>query len=233
MLLENPVQKVYTALSILVLAGALAPAGLLAAEETVVLDNGVALKVLFFRPHETAEPPLAVLVSGGSNSEFMARAQFWLGREMVERGWAIAVPISPADHDYFVQSPELIPEIIGYLHSNHSLRSGKSLLVGISSGGSAALAIAIQQPQRYLGVVATPGRVREEARISGLGGLPIYLRIGEKDSFRWHRKLEQTVQRLHAGGANVDAALVPDARHIFPLDWEELGAWLERVQQPR
>ena len=236
-------QRMPKLLSLLLVCMVIAlPAYMRAAEESVMLSNGVSVKVLYFQPHDTqphdtqphdtGNPPLALLVSGGSNDKFMARAQFWLGKEMVERGWAIAVPVSPDGRRYFVDNPQLFPDIIAHLHNNHDLQAGKTLLVGISSGGSAALAIAAQQPQHYLGVVATPGRIWNETRLRALYGLPIYLRIGEKDNFRWNRRLEDMVEVLHGAGANVDAAIMPDARHIFPLDWENLEAWLEGLRQP-
>ena len=206
---------------------------LLAAEETLVLSDGNAIKVLFFKPADSNQaPPLALLVSAGSNNEFMARAQFWMGKELVDRGWAIAVPISSEGRKFFVDNPQLFPEIIGLLRDSHELKQGKTLLVGISSGGSAALAIAAQDPQYYLGVVATPGRIAEDSLFENLDGLPIYLRIGEKDNFRWNRRLQATVDLLHRAGASVDAAIIPEAKHIFRLDWDDLEAWLQPLQQP-
>ena len=206
---------------------------LLAAEETLILNDGNSVKVLFFEPADSNEaPPLALLVAGGSSNEFMARAQFWMGKEMVGRGWAIAVPISTEGRMYFVDNPRLFPEIIGLLRDSHDLQQGKTLLVGISSGGSAALAIAAQDPRHYLGVVATPGRVWDDSIFENLNGLPIYLRIGEKDNFRWNRRLQGAVELLHRAGANVDAAIMPEAKHIFRLDWENLEDWLQDLQQP-
>mgnify|MGYP000479663480 CR=1 FL=1 len=56
---------------------ALASAGLWSAEEFLVLADGTEVKVLFFEPQEPLQtPPLALLISGGSSNEFMARAQF-------------------------------------------------------------------------------------------------------------------------------------------------------------
>ena len=138
-------------LLILIYSLLLATGPLLAAEETLILSDGNAVKVLFFKPVESTEaPPLALLVPGGSNNEFMARAQFWMGKEMVDRGWAIAVPISPSGREFFVNNPQLFPEIIGLLRDSHKLKKDKTLIVGISRGGSAALAIAGQAPQHYL-----------------------------------------------------------------------------------
>ncbi|MEQ8955309.1 MAG: hypothetical protein RL120_14355, partial [Gammaproteobacteria bacterium] len=91
---------------------------------------------------------------------------------------------------------------------------------------SAALIIAARHPENYLGVVATPGRIKNAAGFSNLGGLQVYLRIGEKDNFHWNRRMEQTVEILSSGGARVDAAIVPDAKHIFRPDWDNLEAWL-------
>ena len=209
----------------------LAPTWLRAAEESVVLADGTTIEVLFFLPQQADNPPLAVLLAGGSNNQFMARAQFWLGKEMVERGWAVAVPISAEGRMYFIDNPDLFLGIIEDLHNRHELQPGKTLLAGISSGGSAALAIAAERPQRYLGVVATPGRLLDEQRFQTLQGLPVYLRIGEKDNFRWNNRLGTMVDLLQVAGANVDAAIVPGAKHIFPLDWENLQTWLEKIQQ--
>lgn len=219
-----------TAISLLaLLALALSAHG---AEESVTLVGDEQIKVLYFEPEGVEAAPLAVVISGGSNSEFMARAQFWMGKEMVSRGWAIAVPISPGGRSYFTEHAEHFPALIEDLRRVHELKPGKTLLVGISSGGSAALEIAAHRPEHYLGVVATPGRLARDAKLDGLNGLPVYLRVGEKDDFRWNKSLGRVVQQLTSAGARVDAAEVPGARHIFPLNWQELEPWLVEVQRP-
>ena len=208
------------------------PPGIIqAAEESVVLSNGDTLKVLFFAPEEIESPPLVMLVSGGSNNEFAARAGFWLGKELRERGWAVAVPISPEGRMYFVDSPHLFPEIIASLRAEHELHGGKVVIGGISNGGSAALAIAAQSPQHYSGIIATPGRIWDENKFSTLDGIKVYLRIGERDTYRWNNRLDEMKSTLAAAGAEVDAAIVPGAKHIFPLDWDSLEAWLGGIAQ--
>lgn len=204
---------------------------LLAAEKTLILGNGIPLKILFFEPDESLQPPpLALFIAGGTSNEFMARAQFWFGRELVERGWAIAVPISPDGKLFSVESAKLFPELIEKLRSDHDLDDAKPLLIGMSSGGSAALEIATANPTVYRGVVAAPGRLKEDALIDTLQGLPVYLRVGERDDFRWNLTMQNVVARLRAAGAAVDADIMPDARHIFRLDWDNLEDWLQNLQ---
>ncbi|PCJ23859.1 MAG: hypothetical protein COA96_10810 [SAR86 cluster bacterium] len=204
---------------------------LLASEETLILGDNIPIKVLFFEPEGTSSPPpLAIMIAGGSSNEFMARAQFWLGTEFVERGWAIAVPISPNGKRFSVENASLFPELIERLHNSHQLNADKPILVGISSGGSAAIAIAAKNPTIYKGVIATPGRIKHDVSLPDLKGLPIYLRVGERDDFRWHRSLHSMVERLLLAGAKVDAAIMPNQKHIFRLDWSNLESWLEELK---
>lgn len=207
----------------------LIPSLLQAAEEIIILDDGRSVKVLFFESvnNPTQPWPLAVLIPGGTGDEFMARAQFWLGQELVKRGWAIAVPISPDNKPFDNDNLSLIPGVIKVLQSRQHLRAEKSLLVGISSGGSAALAVATKEPESYSGVIAAPGLLKNDSELPAMHGLPVFLRIGERDSFLWNRQLDNIAARLTSAGAEVNAALVPDARHIFTIDWEELDSWLD------
>ena len=217
--------------SLLILWLCLLPAGLQASEDLMILEDGTAVKILFFEPkiHDD-KTRLALLISGETSNTFMARAQFWLGKELVDRGWAIAVPIAPDRTGFGGDNAHLLPELVSMLRSQHHLGSQKPLLVGISSGGSIALTIAAHYPADFSGVVAAPGRLHDVSEIQPLMGLPIYLRIGEKDEFRWNRQLENIVERLQTAGGIVDAAIVPEARHIFQLDWDNLEAWLKHSQ---
>ena len=213
----------------------MAPGMLAAAEQTVLLQNKTSIKLFFFEPHDVplAEgnlPPLAIFIAGGSNNEFMAKAQFWLGKEFVDRGWAIAVPISPDGKGFSIGNSSTLQQIIEQLHATHTLQDSKPILVGMSSGGSEAIIIASLNPSAFRGVVATPGRIKADVPLVELDSLPFYIRIGEKDDFRWNRILETMSQRLLAAGAEVDAAIVEGARHVFQLDWDNLEAWLGKLK---
>lgn len=204
---------------------------LLAAEQTVEFDDGASLKLLFFTPDNAIEPPpLAILIAGGSNNEFMAKAQFWFGKEFVDHGWAIAVPISPDGRQFSEDETSVIPEIVEILHESHSLQKSKPLIVGISSGGSEAMALAVLNPTYYKGVVAAPGRLKSDELSKSLQGLAIYLRIGERDHFRWNRMLTPMTEQLREAGAEVNSAIVTGARHVFRINWNSLETWLEGLK---
>jgi predicted esterase len=209
---------------------------LVAAEQTVQLSNGASIRLFFFEPDDqplaSEPPPLAIFIAGGANNEFMAKAQFWLGKEFVDRGWAIAVPISPDGRGFSSRDSSTLPQIIEKLHASHALQAGRPILVGMSSGGSEAIEIATISPEVFRGVVATPGRIKAGGALQNLAQLPFYIRIGEKDDFRWNRMLEPMTQTLLEAGAKVDAKIVEGARHVFQLDWESLDAWLDELPQP-
>ena len=204
---------------------------LAAAEQTVQLADGSSVKLYFFEPQDTSSPPpLAIFIAGTSNNEFKAKAQFWLGSEFVERGWAIAAPILSDGMSFSVSDSSTLPQIIEHLYATQNLQDSKPILVGMSSGGSEAMAIAFLNPSAFRGVVATPGRIKPDTSISELDKLPFYIRIGEKDDFRWNRMLEPMSQQLLIAGAEVDADLVEDAKHNFLPDWNQLNAWLGKLK---
>jgi len=203
-----------------------------ASEELITVDDGSTVKVFLFYPDADGEGPwpLCILMSGGTANEYIARAQFWLGHELASRGWAIAVPVSPDSNSFFGKSGEKIPQVIARLQEHSAIRDGKSLLVGVSNGGSSALEIASQHPDNYFGVVAVPGIIKDETKIGSLSNLPVYLRIGENDYLRWNRLLPLLTSQLEEAGAEVNAKLVPNEGHVFPIDWDELQPWLDSVQ---
>lgn len=197
----------------------------------VVLEDGSTVKVFLFVPENSGDGPwpLCVLMSGGGN-EYVARAQFWLGRELSEHGWMIAVPVSTNQEPFTGKNGKKIPQVIANLQQESDILQSKVLLVGVSTGGSSALELAAQNPEQYQGVVAVPGMIKDLSLIKDMAELPIYLRIGEDDMFRWDERMPALVQALEDGNARVDARLVENGNHIFRLDWNELEPWLNSLQ---
>lgn len=199
----------------------------------LVLDDGSTIKVFLFVPENSGEGPwpLCVLMSAGSGNEYVARAQFWLGRELSEHGWMIAVPVSPNSEPFTGTNGQRIPKVIANLQQESDIEPGKVLLVGVSTGGSSALELAAQQPSQYQGVVAIPGMLKDLSLIKDMQGLPVYLRIGDEDMFRWDEQMPALVQALENGNARVNARVIPGGKHIFRMDWNELEPWLETLHK--
>ncbi|MDH7943627.1 alpha/beta hydrolase-fold protein [Pseudohongiella sp. SYSU M77423] len=205
----------------------------LAREVRVTMSDGSEVKVFLFEPDNHGEGPwpLSVLIPGGGGNEYVARAQFWLGRELARQGWMIAVPVSTDGSNFDGQNGYKIPAVIERLQSQADILSGKALLVGVSTGGSSALALAAQQPDQYHGVVAVPGILRDLSIIQDMNNLPVYVRIAQNDLFRWDQAMPDMVTALEQAGARVNAGLVTgtNAKHIFNLDWDELRPWIDAL----
>jgi S-formylglutathione hydrolase FrmB len=199
----------------------------------VKLDDGSTVKVFLFVPEASGDGPwpLCVLMSGGSGNEYVARAQFWLGRELSEHGWMIAVPVSPTNTPFTGENGQKIPKVIHELQKESDILHGKALLVGVSTGGSSALEIAAQQPDLYQGVVAVPGMIKDLSLIGDMKNLPVYLRIAKDDLFRWNQRMPALVEALEAGSARVDAKLSEEGKHVFRLDWDQLEPWLSALRR--
>jgi len=175
--------------------------------------------------------PLVILMPGGSGDESLARdLHFWLGEELRERGWAVAVPVSPNGRSFRGDNNALIPLLVDVLQEDARIADGKTLLAGISNGGMSALEIAAGSPEDYLGVMAIPALVPEQLDAEGLRGMAIYLRIGDQDELSWMNRFEETRTALEQAGAIVDAGLVFMAPHMFSMEWETLDPWLQSVR---
>lgn len=198
----------------------------------VALDDAPALGVYLLLPESAnaAPAPLLILMPGGSGEEALARdLQYWLGEQFQQRGWAVAIPVSPNQRSFRGANNALVPLLINALQRDSRIAPGKVLLAGISNGGMSALEIAAASPARYRGIVAVPALVPRGLTVSSLAGMSIYLRIGDQDELTWMERLEETAQTLRAGGALVDAGLVFMSPHMFQMEWETLDPWLEAL----
>lgn len=198
----------------------------------VSLSNGSKLGVYLLLPtaSEQAAAPLVVLMPGGSGEEVLARdLQYWLGEELQQRGWVVAIPVSPNLRSFRGDNNALIPLLIDALQTDSRISSTRALLAGISNGGMSALEIATKDPARYRGIVAVPALVPQGMNAGALKGMPIYLRIGDQDEMSWMNRLKETAETLRQAGAQVDAGLVFMAPHMFQMEWETLDPWLDAL----
>ncbi len=155
----------------------------------------------------------------------------WLGSGFSERGWMVAVPISPNNQAFRGESNnEKVAQLIVELQKRDYIANGKVLLAGVSNGGASALEIARRNPRNYLGVAAIPALSRAGANNDMLKDFPVYLRIGGADQLGWADRFEETVASFESSGVDLDAAIIDGAPHMFRMDWQSLESWLEKIK---
>jgi predicted esterase len=200
------------------------------AQERITLADGSVLNVFMVQPAETTDQPspLLILMGGGPGNASISRdTSMWLGSGFSERGWVVAVPISPNNRAFRgEENNEKVLQLIDELQKRESIAVGKVLLGGVSNGGMSALEIARRNPGKYMGVLAVPALATSVFDNRPLDGFPIYLRIGGVDQLGWADQFGDTVDTLTEAGVVLDAAILDSAPHMFRMEWDSLDVWL-------
>ena len=205
------------------------------AQERITLQDGTVLNVFLVAPENEANraSPLVILMGGGpGNASISQDTSRWLGSGFAQRGWMVAVPISPNNRSFRGGvNNALITDLITQLQKRQNIAQGKVLLAGVSNGGMSALEIARRNPQDYLGVAAVPAISSADTDNEALRNFPIYLRIGGNDQLDWADRFDETVANLTEAGVVLDADVLDGAPHMFRMEWESLGDWLQEIQK--
>jgi poly(3-hydroxybutyrate) depolymerase len=205
------------------------------AQERITLQDGTVLNVFLVAPENGANraSPLVILMGGGpGNASISQDTSRWLGSGFAQRGWMVAVPISPNNRSFRGGvNNALITDLITQLQKRQNIAQGRVLLAGVSNGGMSALEIARRNPQDYLGVAAVPAISGADTDNEALRDFPIYLRIGGNDQLDWADRFDETVASLTEAGVVLDADVLDGAPHMFRMEWESLGDWLQEIQK--
>ena len=205
------------------------------AQERITLGDGSHLSVYIVKPAQTlSEPsPLVILMGGGPGNASISRdTSIWLGGGCAERGWMVAVPVSPNNRAFRGdENNHKVEQLITELQKRDEIANGKVLLAGISNGGMSALEIARRNPANYMGVAAVPALATSLVDNRVLAGFPVYLRIGGADQLGWADRFDETAAALTDAGVDLDAAILDSAPHMFRMNWESLEPWLEKVSE--
>lgn len=209
----------------------------LRAQERIELADGSVLTVFMVQPAQTtdAPSPLLILMGGGPGNASISRdTSIWLGSGFAERGWMVAVPVSPNNRAFRgAENNEKVAQLIQVLQQRDDIADGRVMLAGISNGGMSALEIARRNPDAYMGVVAVPALATSAFDNRPLKDFPVYLRIGGEDQLGWADRFDETEAALTEAGVDLDAAILDSAPHMFRMNWESLGPWLERTKSAR
>lgn len=205
------------------------------AQERITLQDGTVLNVFLVASENENKQrhPLVILMGGGpGNVSISQDTSRWLGSGFAQRGWMVAVPISPNNRSFRGGANNaLIAELIVELQKRDDVAQGKVLLAGVSNGGMSALEIARRNPQRYFGVAAVPAISSTDTDNESLDGFPVYLRIGGADQLDWADRFDETVASLRDAGVDLDADILDGAPHMFRMEWESLEEWLDEIQR--
>ncbi len=206
----------------------------LQAQERITLPDGTVLNVFLVAPENAAaeEAPLVILMGGGpGNASISQDTSRWLGSGFAQRGWMVAVPISPNNRSFRGGANNaLITALIAELQKRDDVAQGKVLLAGVSNGGMSALEIARRNPESFFGVAAIPALSSSDTDNEALHDFPVYLRIGGEDQLGWADRFDETVASLTGAGVRLDADILDGAPHMFRMEWDSLAEWLQAIR---
>jgi dienelactone hydrolase len=215
-------------------------------------DHAYPLRATVFRPADAPDAngeqtrhPLVVINHGTSDATRMAVAMpvyYWLSRWFVDRGYVVVLPQrrghgatggpmaesigSCADPDHFHSGLAAADDIEGaadYMSAQPFVAPGEAIVVGISSGGWASLALASRNPGNVRAVINIAG---------GRGGRPYGQRMdtvcGEKRLIEATRSFADTarVPTLWLYADN-DSYFRPDLARAMASAWQAGGGEAE------
>jgi dienelactone hydrolase len=238
------------------------------------------LRATVFRPedpHGSAElvrHPLVVINHGTSDLTRMAVSMpvfYWLSRWFVDRGYAVVLPQrrghgatggtlaeavgTCAKPDHFASgqiAADDVVAVVDYMNGQDFVMPGQTVVVGVSTGGWASLALASRNPKNVKAVVNFAGGrgghaggeanaicgMSELIRAAGAFGttarIPTIWFYSKNDSYFSPQLAKQMAAAWSAGGGPVDLNLVPpygDDGHEFVDDragWDIWGSTLAR-----
>ena len=191
------------------------------------LPDGSALRAYFDAPADSSPHPLVVIMGGGAGDARIASSAYRThGEAFVDRGWAVAAPVSPDGQSFWGDNADKVRQLISLLKQRDDIADGPVLLMGISNGGISSLEIASRHANEYLGVIAVPALASNTASLRTLKDFPVYLRIGSEDRLGWANRYDGTVTVLESVGVKLDARLLQGTGHTFAMDWADLEGWL-------
>ena len=143
------------------------------------LSDSSALRAYFDVPTDSSPHPLVIIMGGGAGDARIASSAYRThGEGFVDRGWAVAAPVSPDGQSFWGGNADKVRQLIALLKQRDDIADGPVLLMGISNGGISSLEIASRHVNEYLGVIAVPALASNTASLRTLKDFPVYLRIG-------------------------------------------------------
>ncbi len=178
--------------------------------------------------------PVLLALPPGDQSQGMVEmglSQYWEA-EAVARGWVVVSPIAPNRTMFHDGSEDLVPELLDSIQRGVKVEGGRFHLAGISNGGLSAFRIAVENPRRFLSLLALPGYTPEKKDENDLGrikGINVTMWVGEKDP-QWVREMQKIQAKMERLGIKSVLNVLPGQGHVVAVTPKELFDTLDAVR---
>ncbi len=190
-------------------------------------DGGVVRYALHLPPgHDaTRSYPIVISLPPGDGGEAVVRttlADYWSSSG--KRGWVVAAPLAPdgsAWHLRLALAREFLDHLAGVVRPENGLVH----LAGVSQGGIAAFALAMDDPGRFASLTVLPGAPENAAafgRLDRLRTVPVTMFVGGDDAEFWLPQARATAARLKELSIECDLREMKGQGHRLRVDSDEV-----------
>lgn len=172
--------------------------------------------------------PLVFALPPGPGTPDMVNAflgNYWL--EQADRRGYILVSPAVFGPSLETSAGEVVDAVFDWVGENLSYDAARVTLAGQSNGGIGAFHVARADPDRFGSIVVMPGGYGAAGDLAQLGGKPVLLAVGERDT-QWVVLTQRTRDLLVLAGAEPRIDVIPGAGHVFPYPSDTLFDWIEQ-----
>ncbi|MBD3163289.1 MAG: hypothetical protein GF328_14400, partial [Candidatus Latescibacteria bacterium] len=123
---------------------------------------------------------------------------------------------------------------LAWLKRSYNVDDSRVFVHGGSRGGHASWDLACSYPDLFAGAVPVSGILpdRHFRYLPSLRHVAVLSMQGLRDSKNLVENFRAAVKRLQGWEYDVTVREDPEAGHFFPVDWDEVAAWMEKRRRP-
>ncbi len=152
------------------------------------------------------EYPAVLAFAGGGQTLRTTRnalRNHWAA-EAERQGYIVVSPAAPMGQLFFRAGASTIPSLLDEILGDYKVEENKFHIAGRSNGGLSAFHVAASHPRYFRSLTGFPGFLQDanQARITALTGLCVYMHVGEFDP-GWQRAMRGQAAMLRERGFRV------------------------------
>lgn len=143
---------------------------------------------------------------------------YW-AKEAVRRGWVVVSPVTPRGLMHGGGMAALAGPLLDVLTREFNPEGGKFHLAGMSTGGRAAVRVAVENPERFHSLTVLPGMAEDQrvlTLVPRLKGMHVRLFVADTDE-PWVAESRRLAERLTAGGVDHRLYIMTGEDHVLKL----------------